>query len=320
MFYTYSTLDRADHLRKDAAQIQALREHRDARLVPVWHLQLMVARTSDTTLPQALLLPADCSLPDGQTVFLGLQGTTPIFAVDISTLDELERDALAQKAFDRNGQCLPGVFADLRLTGPALPAEDGSLLAYARGLIYWNSTARFCESCGHPLGSTSAGHTRTCSNDSCPFIAFPRTDPAVIMLVSHTPDDGGEPVCLLGRNPGWPEGVFSTLAGFVEPGESLEDAVRREVLEEASIETGEVRYIASQPWPFPRSIMLGFEACATSTQIRCDPVELADAQWFTRSQIAGFDNWGDDSDNYKLPRPDSIARFLIDRWLSEGEV
>ena len=319
MFYTHSTLDRADHLRKDAAQIQALREHRDARLVPVWHLQLMVARTTDTTLPQALLLPAASALPDGQTVFLGLQGKAPIFAVDISALDEFERDALALTAIDRDGQCLPGVFADLRLTGPALSDEDGSLLAYARGLMYWNRTARFCESCGHPLESTNAGHTRTCSNDSCPFIAFPRTDPAVIMLVSHTPADGGEPMCLLGRNPGWPEGVFSTLAGFVEPGESLEDAVRREVLEEASINTGEVRYIASQPWPFPRSIMLGFEASATSTQIRCDPIELADAQWFTRSQIAGFDNWGDKSDNYKLPRPDSIARFLIDRWLTEGK-
>jgi NAD+ diphosphatase len=317
MFYTHSTLDRADHLRKDDSQIQSLREHCDARLVPVWHLQLMVARTSDTTLPQALLLPADCVVPEGQVVFLGLEGASPIFAVDISTLDEFERDTLANQAIDRNGQSLPGVFADLRLTGPTLPDQDGSLLAFARGLMYWNSNARFCESCGQPLESTNAGHTRTCSNDSCPFIAFPRTDPAVIMLVSYTPADGSEPMCLLGRSPGWPEGVFSTLAGFVEPGESLEDAVRREVLEEASITTGEVRYVASQPWPFPRSIMLGFEASATSTDIRCDPTELADAQWFTRSQIAGFDNWGDESDNYKLPRPDSIARFLIDRWLSK---
>ncbi len=107
MFYTHSTLDRADHLRKDGTQIQTLREHPDARLVPVWHLQLMVARTSDTTLPQALLLPADCALPKGQTVFLGLQGTSPLFAVDISSLDELERDALADKAFDSSPNTEP---------------------------------------------------------------------------------------------------------------------------------------------------------------------------------------------------------------------
>ncbi|ASJ76535.1 NADH pyrophosphatase [Granulosicoccus antarcticus IMCC3135] len=318
MFYTHSTLDRADHLRKDDAQIESLRAHRDARLVPVWHLQTMVAKVSDTILPQALLLSADCPLPEGQTVFLGLQGTSPIFAVDVSTLDENQRDALADKSITRSGQALPGVFADLRLAGPSLPEDDGSLLAYARGLMYWNSTARFCESCGNALVSSNAGHTRTCSNHDCTFIAFPRTDPAVIMLVSHTPDGDGEPVCLLGRSPAWPEGVFSTLAGFVEAGESLENAVRREVMEEASIKVGEVRYIASQPWPFPRSIMLGFEAVATSTEINCDTLELADAQWFTRKQLAGFDNWGDESDNFKLPRKDSIARFLIDRWMKDA--
>lgn len=113
----------------------------------------------------------------------------------------------------------------------------------------------------------------------------------------------------------WPEGVYSTLAGFVEPGESLEMAVQREVMEEASIVTTDVRYVASQPWPFPRSIMLGFEAIATSTDITCDQDELEDAQWFTRDEIQTFGNWGDDSTGKKLPRPDSIARHLIDRWL-----
>ena len=184
-------------------------------------------------------------------------------------------------------------------------------------MIYWNSNTRHCLHCGRRMVSRNAGHARQCMDESCGYMVFPRTDPAVIMLVSHTPPDGGEPLCLLGRSPAWPEGVFSTLAGFVEPGETLEHAVRREVFEEAGILTSDVRYIASQPWPFPRSIMLGFEAVATSTAITCDPVELADAQWFTRKQLLRFGNWGDAGDNYKLPRKDSIARYLIDRWMNE---
>lgn len=323
MFYTHSTLDRADHLRKDELKIQALRQHPDAQLVPLWHCQSLVAGSSATrstpdNAPQAVVLPHDHELPEGQTIFLGLQDDKPLFAVDVSSLDEEQRDALAQQGRAQDGTPLPGEFADLRMAGPTLPTTHGSLLAYARGLMFWNSNCRYCVSCGQALVSASAGHTRVCSNDSCSHVDFPRTDPAVIMLVSYSPTDGSEPKCLLGRSAGWPAGVFSTLAGFVEPGESLENAVRREVLEEASIHTSDVHYVASQPWPFPRSVMLGFEATATSTDITVDPVELDDAQWFTRSQLAGFGSWGDEGDNFKLPRRDSIARFLIERWIREG--
>lgn len=318
MFYTHSTLDRADHLRKDESTIQTLRHQSDAQLVPLWHCQSLVSRPSADSAPQAIVLPHDHNVPEGQTIFLGLHDNTPLFAVDVSALDEQQRDALGNQGMVRGGDAQPGEFTDLRMAGPTLSACDGSLLAYARGLMYWNSITRYCINCGQPLVSANAGHTRECSNNSCSHVDFPRTDPAVIMLVSYSPEDGSEPKCLLGRSPAWPEGVFSTLAGFVEPGESLENAVRREVLEEASIRTSDVQYVASQPWPFPRSIMLGFEARATSTEIHCDPVELADAQWFTRSQLAGFGSWGDEGDNYKLPRKDSIARFLIERWIREG--
>lgn len=318
MFYTHSTLDRADHLRKDELKIQSLRQRPDAQLMPLWHCQSLVAQSASNTAPQAALLAYDHEIPEGQSIFLGLQDNRPLFAVDISSLDEAQRDVLAQQAMALDGTPLPGEFTELRMAGPALPATQGSLLAYARGLMFWNSNSRFCSSCGQSLVSANAGHTRLCSNEYCSHVDFPRTDPAVIMLVGYVPCDGSEPKCLLGRSPGWPEGVFSTLAGFVEPGESLENAVRREVLEEASIHTSDVRYVASQPWPFPRSIMLGFEARATSTEIHIDPVELADAQWFTRRQLAGFGNWGDEGDNFKLPRKDSIARFLIERWISEG--
>lgn len=318
MFYTHSTLDRADHLRKDELKIQALRQQPDAQLVPLWHCQSLVTSPSSDSAPQAIVLPHDHEVPEGQSIFLGLQDDKPLFAVDISSLDEQQRDALGEQGRARDGTPQPGHFTDLRMAGPTLPSTDGSLLAYARGLMYWNGITRYCINCGRPLVSASAGHTRECSNEDCSHVDFPRTDPAVIMLVSYSPPDGSEPKCLLGRSPAWPEGVFSTLAGFVEPGESLENAVRREVLEESSIHVSDVHYVSSQPWPFPRSIMLGFEATATSTEISIDPVELADAQWFTRTQLAGFGSWGDESDNFKLPRKDSIARFLVERWIREG--
>ncbi len=316
MFYTHSTLDRADHLRKDDATLRTLRHSNDALIVPVWQSQSLATDLSDSQLPQAMFLSSDYAMPDGQEVFLGQHANVAYFAADVSGLDQAQSDALSEHAVTRSGEMHRCHFADLRTTGPTLSAEDGSLLAYARGLIFWNSNTRFCVRCGNALTSSNGGHVRRCSNQSCGYLAFPRTDPAVIMLVTHTPDDGSPPRCLLGRSPGWPEGVFSTLAGFVEPGESLEAAVQREVLEEASIKTRDVRYIASQPWPFPRSIMLGFEAHAITTEITCDPVELADAQWFTREQMLSFGSWGDDTPGYKLPRKDSIARFLIDRWMS----
>jgi NAD+ diphosphatase len=136
------------------------------------------------------------------------------------------------------------------------------------------------------------------------------------MLVTQQLSAGEEPRCLLGRAATWPAGVYSTLAGFVEPGESLEQAVQREVFEEAAIRTEDVRYIASQPWPFPRSIMLGFEAKAVSSDIKIDPEELEDARWFTRKELHTFGNWGDDRYKLQLPRHDSIARYLIDRWMN----
>ncbi|MFK7854203.1 MAG: NAD(+) diphosphatase [Granulosicoccus sp.] len=318
MFYAYSTLDRADHLRKDERALVRLRSADTARLVPVWRGKSLVSALSDTHPTQAMLLAHDCAVPDKQTVFLGQEDGLSYFAVDVSELDEASLEQLAMRAKNRDEQSLPALFADLRSVGPVLPDKDGSLLAYARGLIYWNDCTRFCTRCGHSLMTSNGGHIRQCCNESCGHLVFPRTDPAVIMLVSYTPEDGGQPVCLLGRSPNFPAGVYSTLAGFVEPGESLEQAVQREVKEEASIDTHEVRYVSSQPWPFPRSIMLGFEATALSTDIICDPTEIEDAKWFTREQLKTFGNWGDETPGYKLPRVDSISRLLIDRWLQQS--
>jgi NAD+ diphosphatase len=164
---------------------------------------------------------------------------------------------------------------------------------------------KHCGVCGSVSRVESGGNTRICSNDDCGVQTFPRVDPAIIVLVSN------DEQCLLGRQPNWPEGRYSTIAGFVEPGESLEDAVRREVAEETNIEVGKVSYHSSQPWPFPSSLMLGFMAEARSGEILLNDGELEDAQWFTRKELrSGFP---------KLPYRLSIARRLVDNWLLRGD-
>jgi len=318
MFYTHGSLDRSDHLRRDDAALQALENAPTSRVIPVWRGTLLVnvpaAGGGEVRLAS---VAGDVALPSADTIFLGMLDHVAWFASSVSSLDDDARLALAQQATDPDGSSVQAEFADLRVVGPRLSSEEGSLLAYARGLVYWQEHARFCEQCGRALSSSNGGHIRTCDNPEGAHSAFPRTDPAVIMLVIDPPVDGHPARCLLGRSPAWPSGVFSTLAGFIEPGESLEQGVQREVFEESGITTRDVRYIASQPWPFPRSIMLGFEAVATSRDIVIDPLELADARWFTREELRDFGSWGDERFALQLPRSDSIARFLIDRWLSE---
>jgi len=315
MFYTHGALDRADHLRKDPKALAELRLKSSTRLVAIWQGTALVTYAAGQGQPQIATLPASYKLKNEEPIFLGLDKNIAYFAVDTDELSDAQREQLGRAATTINGEPLAAEFADLRIIGPTLPANDGALLAYARGLVYWQRNTRFCHRCGHALESQMGGHMRHCTNDSCGYNTFPRTDPAVIMLVTHVANNGDE-TCLLGRNANWPSGVFSTLAGFVEPGESLEQAVQREVYEESSIKTDDVRYIASQPWPFPRSIMLGFHANATSNAINIDTNELDDARWFSREEIRTFGTWGNEAYEFQLPRTDSIARFLIDRWLN----
>ncbi len=316
MFYTHAQLDRADHLRKDQAKQNELYAQSNAQLLPVWNGKLLVGEGRDA-IPEKLSIPSSHSLTGkDNTIFLGLIGEQPFFALSISSIDEndlTQWTTLAQSIYPEHNNIR---FDDLRIIGPTLLADEGALMAYARGIVYWHDTVKFCSSCSRPLHSINAGHIKVCDNDNCKHQAFPRTDPAVIMLVTLPATTDSPALCLLGRNQAWPPGVFSTLAGFVETGESLEQAVQREVFEEANIRTEDVRYIASQPWPFPRSIMLGFEATATTKDITIDPDELEDAQWFNAEQLKTFGTWGDENYEFQLPRPDSIARFLIDRWVN----
>ena len=206
---------------------------------------------------------------------------------------------------------------DLRRVGPSMQADEAALAAYARSALRWHRYSRYCGHCGAVSESRNGGHLRICSNGNCGREIYPRTDPAVIMLVEERPLHNSPPRCLLANHHRSPPGSYSTLAGFVEPGESLEEAVAREVLEEVGVQLSSVAYQDSQPWPFPASIMLGFRAVAEHTQIVIDRRELADARWFTPNEIRKFGEWGDPDARLRLSPRDSIARYLIDSWLRD---
>ena len=195
----------------------------------------------------------------------------------------------------------------LREAGLLLPADEAGLFAYAKGLAHWQRETRFCARCGAPLRLVSSGHRAQCTNSECGRLHFPRTDAAIIVIVEY------QGACLLGRQAGWPPGRYSTLAGFVEPGESLEDAVRREVAEEAGVIVGDAHYHSSQPWPMPASLMVGFTATALSSTIRLRDGELEDARWFTPQQI--IDSLADGS--LKTPTRLSVSYQLLSHWLQQ---
>lgn len=191
----------------------------------------------------------------------------------------------------------------VRELAAGLDALQSGLLAHAVGLAAWHAAHPRCSRCGAATDAAQAGHVRVCP--ACGATHFPRTDPAVIMLVTDAEDRA-----LLGHQAAWPAGRFSTLAGFVEPGEPLEAAVRREVAEEVGVEVGRVAYAGSQPWPFPSSLMLGFFASALTTEIGVDGVEIASARWFSRAELASATSTGE----VALPSALSISRWLIETW------
>ncbi len=294
--YAGGTLDRAARRRGDARWLAARRDDPKTRYIAVWR-GLCLVRGNDP--PRAAFLSADAvarAASDGAPVaLLGIRDESAHFAIDVSDLgDDPATEALAGAA----------TFQDLRAVGGLMPAPEAALMAHARGLMHWHARHRFCAVCGRPSELREAGHQRVCTDPACAAEHFPRTDPAVIVLVS----DGDR--CLMGRRAEWPAGMYSTLAGFVEPGESLEEAVVREIGEEAGIAVRDVRYQSSQPWPFPASLMLGFYATAASTEITVDHNELEDARWFDRAALMR------PAEGFRLPRRDSIARCLVEDWLS----
>jgi NAD+ diphosphatase len=294
--FAAGSLDRQSSRRLDRDFLSRLLASPGARVTLVWRTQSLV-RVGD--LPSAAqIAPADAPLTyasggaERPLVFLGARDDRAYFALDVSDLD----DPLAALP--------PGhglEFQDLRQAGAIVEPDDGALLAYARAMMTWHQRHAFCGACGAPTEVHQGGHLRRCSRAECAAEIFPRTDPAVIMLVC----DGDW--CLLGRQARWPPRVFSALAGFVEPGESLEDAVRREVMEEAGVAITACEYHSSQPWPFPSSIMLGFWATARRGEVAVDGSELEEARWLHRDQVL--------AQEVRLPPKLSIARRLIDDWL-----
>ena len=302
-FYSGAGLDRADHLRTDEAWLARQRDDPRTRFVAVWRSQSLVAPGDEV---RALWLQGEQARPFVKmaqaVIFLGLNGARAYMALDLSSLDAPEsHPELAGR----------GTFRDLREVGPLLGRSEGAILAYARGYTHWHRRHGFCGVCGSATESRRGGHVRVCANTDCGAQHFPRTDPAVIMLVH----DGGER-CVLGRQKIWLPGMHSTLAGFVEPGESLEESVAREIKEEVGLdlELAQIAYHSSQPWPFPSSLMLGFHARCQYGPLKIDPRELESAHWATRDELRR----SPEDETFRLPRKDSIARRLIENWLAEG--
>ncbi|HVS12582.1 MAG TPA: NAD(+) diphosphatase [Thermoanaerobaculia bacterium] len=300
--FASGSIDRAHTLRRDPRALEEAQRHPEARAVLVWRSRSLVV-TRETPRPATPALREVAALLEHvetreSLVLLGLDRGTPYFALDLSHLEAPHEDPVLAAL---------GEFLDLRQAAPLVDAGQGALLAYARAMMTWHRRHRFCGSCGSTTESRDGGHLRRCVNPDCAAEQFPRSDPAVIMLVH----DGGER-CLLGRQAAWPPGMFSTLAGFVEPGESLEDAVKREVHEEAGIRVLEAEYHSSQPWPFPSSIMLGFWARAEHATPRVDPDELEQARWLERGELVELLA----RQEIRLPPAGlSISRRLIDDWL-----
>jgi len=305
LHYTGGTINRAVEKRRDTTWIAEQLADKTSRIAPMWRNRNLIIHADE---PSAVLTEGDIAQEfldmAEDIVLLGIeQGTgSTVFAADLSHHDD---DAMTHLT---NGAS----FLDLREIGPMMNTHEANLLAFARGVMFWHRRQRFCGICGHPTESRNAGHMRLCMNADCSREHYPRTDPAVIMLVTR--DTPAGEVCLLAHKANFPKGRFSILAGYVDPGENLEEAVAREVMEETGVAVTDVQYRASQPWPFPSSLMLGFRARAISEEIICDDDEIEEAFWFSREDLKNFPERG-----FQLSRPDSIARCLIDEWLNEGD-
>ncbi|MGF1447246.1 MAG: NAD(+) diphosphatase [Pikeienuella sp.] len=289
-------LDRATHLR---GAVRRLLRDPKALLLPVHAGQVLVEQGGGwrrlawiQPLPEALRLLAE------PPIFLGLYEGAPIFAGDFSALpkERLERKFVAGAKL-----------MDLRNVAGEIGPGDATIAATAKGVLGWHATHQFCARCGGKSEIEEAGWRRGCPD--CGAAHFPRIDPVVIMLITH-----GRRV-LLGRQSGWPDRVYSLLAGFMEPGETLDDAVRRETFEEAGVKVGRVRYLTCQPWPFPSSLMFACAAEALSTEIAIDQQELEDALWVPKSDLP--DILAGKHQQFAAPRASAVARAVLSAWASD---
>jgi NAD+ diphosphatase len=291
--YTGNPLDRRSDKRADTAWLAEMLK--TARILPVFQGQVLV--TGSPVLKAAVLPLESCAgltAPGAPLVFLGTDEEIAYFALEIAQPE---------------GFAAAGEFRDLRGASLFLRRKDLAILSQAKGMLEWHARHGFCSRCGAKTEIADAGTKRVCP--LCSAEHFPRTDPAVIMLATY-----GE-CCLLARNVNWTPDFYSCLAGFMEPGESIEEAVRRELNEEAGVVAGRVRYVASQPWPFPAALMLGCYAEAESDVLTLDPGEIADAVWYTRAEARAL--LDGQIENRRGPMKAAIAWHLIDGWVRKTD-
>jgi len=294
------------------------RKHLHTADAPTWEQSLLSERAVfvvvrgdeilfDATLREPLFLPqrilGGCDEAHLQAMLLGDDGSSSYFAINIDRLPALKARCLSTL----------GTFVPLRQHAAVLPAHVAALLGYARSVTGWHSQTLYCSLCGHPTAPRPASLAQVCTNPDCAMEHFPRVNPAMIVLVHHKGSHGEQ--CLLGRQATWKPRVYAAISGYVEPGESAEDAVVREVMEETGIAVEDIRYFSSQPWPFSGSLMLGFHARATSTRIRLDEDELQDPRWLFRHDIPALL----DSGELVLPAVETIARQLFEEWYAGGD-
>jgi NAD+ diphosphatase len=305
--FTGNPFDRAGNPRRDPDWMAGKKRAADSRFLPMRELKPLV----DVSGQPARLAWQDAAWAtrhDGlPAVFLGLDAAGIAHFV-------LDCDGAPDTA-DLHGETAK--YIDVRSIAPQVTLPEAAILAQARSLIDWHQRHRFCAQCGSATEPVEGGYSRRCTNAACKAQHFPRTDPVVIMLAVRRDAQTGQDMVLLGRQPHFPPGMYSALAGFMEPGETMEEAVRREILEEAGVPCGAVRYIASQPWPFPSSLMLGCVAEATGAAIAVDRLELEEARWFSRDQIATMlANATDMEANPRLSPPISLAHQITRRWFA----
>jgi len=287
--FSGSPLDRASYNRADAAWLLARRA--EGLFLPFWQNRPFIVDN------RAGFLPGRAEWEASLCVFLGLDGAQPLFAVDLPGDTEPVIDG--------------GAFQEMRAAAFVLPSRDTAIAGHAKALLDWHKRHGFCPNCGHATEFADAGYKRNCP--SCGAEHFPRTDPVVIMLPIFKSKDGLGDECLIGRNKRFPPLLYSAFAGFVEPGESMEEAVRRELLEEVELKVGDVSYHATQPWPFPSSLMLGCYAQALTSDFRIDGHEIEDARWLTKDEVrARLAN--NIEDDMRLPVAIAIAHRLIRDW------
>ncbi len=300
--FTGSRLDRAAYHRKDSDWLQQKLKDPSSRFLPMHRLKALIDLPGGPAIDWRGAADVQEFIEAGAPfIFLGIADFACHFAIDVSAIE--------------NHRVLPnsdwGKFIDVRSIAGQLRPGDAGALAQARSMIDWHNRHGFCAQCGSATRPQETGYSRICNNEDCKAPHFPRTDPVVIMMVTK----GDE--CLLGRGAMFPKGNYSCLAGFVEPGETIEQAVRREVFEESGIEVGDVRYHASQPWPYPSSLMIGCFSEALSEDITLDTEELADAQWFKKDQVIEMLSRSEDmSGDIRMPPALSLAHQLAKSWIT----